>query len=33
MVYPEKDKIKEYIDFYFEVPEGLFWLMMDKKVH
>lgn len=25
--------IKQYIDFYFQVNEGLLWLMMDDKIN
>lgn len=32
MVYFRKDKIKQCIDFYFEVYEGLFCLLMDVKI-
>lgn len=33
MVYPRKDKIKQCIDFYFEIHKVLFWWMTDVKIH
>ena len=33
MVYPRKDKIKQCIDFYFEIYKVLFWWMTDVKIH
>ena len=33
MIYPRKDKIKQCIDFYFEIHKVLFWWMTDVKIH